>query len=78
MSIETAKLELIQWIVNLKKVDWLEEILAIKENLEKKAPKSYTQDRKPSKLEEGLGAYKGKAWIADDFDEPLEDFKDYM
>ncbi len=25
-----------------------------------------------------LGMAKGKVWIADDFDEPLEDFKDYM
>lgn len=26
----------------------------------------------------GLGIWKGKIWIADDFDAPLEDFKDYM
>jgi prevent-host-death family protein len=25
-----------------------------------------------------LGGLKGKIWIADDFDAPLEDFKDYM
>ncbi|MGV9012371.1 MAG: DUF2281 domain-containing protein [Flavobacteriales bacterium] len=24
------------------------------------------------------GLLKGKIWIADDFDEPLDDFKDYM
>lgn len=24
------------------------------------------------------GALKGKIWMSDDFDEPLEDFKDYM
>ncbi len=24
-----------------------------------------------------LGALKGKIWIADDFDEPLEEFKEY-
>jgi nucleoid DNA-binding protein len=26
----------------------------------------------------GFGALKGTIWMADDFDEPLEDFKDYM
>lgn len=25
-----------------------------------------------------VGSLKGKVWIADDFDEPLEEFKDYM
>ena len=25
-----------------------------------------------------LGFYKGKLWISDDFDGPLEDFKDYV
>lgn len=26
----------------------------------------------------GFGSLKGKIWMSDDFDEPLEDFKDYM
>lgn len=26
----------------------------------------------------GFGIWKDKIWIADDFDEPLEDFKEYM
>lgn len=26
----------------------------------------------------GLGIWKGKIWIADDFDEPLDDFQEYM
>lgn len=25
-----------------------------------------------------FGSTKGKLWMADDFDEPLDDFKDYM
>lgn len=25
-----------------------------------------------------FGSLKGKIWISEDFDEPLEDFKDYM
>ena len=30
------------------------------------------------KLPFGRGCMKGKMWMADDFDAPLEDFKDYM
>jgi len=30
------------------------------------------------KLPYGRGCMKGKMWMADDFDAPLEDFKDYM
>ncbi len=26
----------------------------------------------------GRGAWKGQVWMADDFDAPLDDFKDYM
>ncbi len=26
----------------------------------------------------GFGSMKGKIWMSPDFDEPLEDFKDYM
>lgn len=35
------------------------------------------QMEKPAKRG-GLGIWKGKIWMADDFDEPLEDLKDYM
>ena len=32
----------------------------------------------PQKIRPQFGSAKGKIWISDDFDEPLEDFKDYM
>lgn len=32
----------------------------------------------PPLTERRFGGLKGKIWIADDFDAPLEDFKDYM
>jgi hypothetical protein len=32
----------------------------------------------PQLRERGFGCLKGQIWMADDFDEPLEDFKDYM
>jgi len=43
-----------------------------------------TQDNKPvakiSPIKRPLkrGSAKGKVWISDDFDEPLEDFQEYM
>lgn len=33
---------------------------------------------KPSKATNTRGCMKGKMWMADDFDAPLEDFKEYM
>ena len=32
----------------------------------------------PKKKYRKAGKYKGQMWMSDDFDEPLEDFKDYM
>ncbi len=32
----------------------------------------------PKKKRGALGIWKDKIWISDDFDEPLEDFKEYM
>lgn len=36
------------------------------------------QEAKISKPKAKFGSAKGKLWMAEDFDEPLEDFKDYM
>ena len=32
----------------------------------------------PKRKEPKLGGWEGKIWMADDFDAPLEDFKEYM
>ena len=40
-------------------------------------PKQYT-DKKAAKRISEFGCAKGTFKIADDFDEPLDDFKDYM
>jgi hypothetical protein len=32
----------------------------------------------PVRRKPQLGAWAGKIWVSDDFDEPLEDFADYM
>ena len=37
-----------------------------------------TVRKKPAKLPYGRGCMKGKMWMADDWDEPLEDFREYM
>ena len=36
------------------------------------------QPEKPSKLSYSRGCMKGKMWMSDDFDAPLEDFREYM
>jgi hypothetical protein len=38
-------------------------------------PKAADQEQKK---ERGFGCLKGQIWMAEDFDAPLEDFKDYM
>ena len=50
------------------------EVLHYIEFLIEKQAKNSTQD-KPTKRG-GLGIWKGKIWMSDDFDEPLEDLKD--
>lgn len=38
-----------------------------------------TEEKRPDKPKERkLGLLKGKIFVSDDFDEPLEDLKDYM
>lgn len=49
-----------------------EEIVITKgDRIIKLTPEQPVKNRKP-------GSAKGKVWMSDDFDEPLEDFKDYM
>jgi hypothetical protein len=39
---------------------------------------TFTPKAQEQKKEREFGCAKGQFWMADDFDEPLEDFKDYM
>ena len=41
--------------------------------VEKHSTKNKIENTKPR-----FGSLKGKIWLSDDFDAPLEDFKDYM
>ncbi len=36
------------------------------------------QQKRANRMAELEGKYKGEIWMADDFDEPLEDFAEYM
>ena len=39
---------------------------------------AHKQEAQEPKKERKLGCLKGQIWMAEDFDAPLEDFKDYM
>ncbi len=39
-------------------------------------PIAFREDGTP--IYRRAGAFKGKGWMADDFDEPLDEFKEYM
>jgi hypothetical protein len=36
------------------------------------------KQKRPNRLGELFGSGKGEFWMSDDFDAPMEDFKDYM
>ena len=45
---------------------------------DKKMLKPFTLHSQPTPEEMGFGCMKGKIWMADDFDAPLDDFAEYM
>lgn len=51
------------------------EVLHYIEFLIEKQAKNSTQEKLTKRG--GLGMWKGKIWMSDDFDEPLEDMKEY-
>ena len=54
-----------------------QEVLHYTEFLVEKYGLEKLEAETPKKKREA-GILKGKIWMSDDFDEPLEDFKDYM
>jgi hypothetical protein len=69
MNIETQKLELIEWISRLQNIHIVNEIQNIKQK-EKKPEQESTR-----KFGSGKHIF---TYVADDFNEPLDDFKEYM
>lgn len=54
------------------------EVLHYVEFLSERYAKAEVNDLVSKKKRGGLGSLKGKIWMADDFDAPLEDLKEYM
>ncbi len=69
MNIEAEKLELIDWISNLKDHRLVQKILLLKKDAEK-------SDALPRR--EFGGGKHFFTYIAEDFNKPLDDFKEYM
>lgn len=70
MSSEVEKSEILNWIQKLKDSELIHRIFILKKESERK-------DNVKSKRKAGDGKYL-ISYIADDFDAPLDDFKDYM
>ena len=68
MNLDAEKSELINWITKLKDYNLLGQILLLKK-------KSEAEKKVPRKFGEGKHIF---SYIADDFNGPLDDFKDYM
>ncbi len=68
MSVEAQKLEVIEWILKVKDASTIKEIMKIKNT---------TSMPKPGvrKFGGGKGIF---TYVAEDFDEPLPEFKEYM
>jgi hypothetical protein len=64
--------------VSILPTTYCPEVLDFIETLKTNRQSVPPQPEQPSKLPFGRGCMKGKMWIADDFDAPLEDFKEYM
>ena len=57
---------------------WRNHLIRVKAELEPvEAKPDQTRSGDPDPLK-GFGCLRGKIWISPDFDEPLDDFKDYM
>lgn len=54
------------------------EVLHYVEFLSEKYKKNKAEAELPKKKRGGLGVLRGKIWMAEDFDEPLEEMKEYM
>ena len=70
MNVDAQKLELIEWILKLRDAWTIKEIMKIKE---------ITPARKAKNNSRKFGGGKHIfTYVAEDFDEPLEDFREYM
>jgi hypothetical protein len=68
MSVEAQKLEIIEWVLKLKDVSAIKEVMKVK-NVHR------SKKRGTRKFGSGKNIF---TYVADDFDAPLPDFKGYM
>ncbi len=73
MMIETAILKNVEKLPESVKQAVLDYIEFLVNRYTQETPKTEKAAKRG-----GLGIWKGKIWMSDDFDEPLEDLKDYM
>ena len=72
---EALKLELIRWILSLKKKDLLEKVLKMKAQLDEESILPQNTNHPTRTFGGGKGIF---TYISGDFDAPLEDFNEYM
>ncbi len=77
MTIETEILEMVSRMPESVKQEILHYAKYLFENYSQTEPEQADVEQ-PKKKRGGFGILKGKIWMADDFDEPLEDLKEYM
>ncbi|MBY0435618.1 MAG: DUF2281 domain-containing protein [Cyclobacteriaceae bacterium] len=75
MNIELEKSEIVSWIRQLKDIDLIEKIKSLKLDSEKKSINNSSASRQTRKFGDGKHII---TYVADDFNEPLDDFKEYM
>ena len=71
-----TKLDLIEWIASLDRPEWVNRLWQLKETLQQE--QGTAGKEKVKRVRRGLGLYEGKIVMSEDFDEPLEDFQNYM
>ena len=73
MNIQGKKLEILDWIMHINDLDILKKIETILISSKSKMTSNQVNENVPE-----YGLFKGKIHMTSDFDEPLEDFKEYM
>ena len=58
--------------------DFVDFVIDRKTKVQNDSVEKKIQAQKEILPEGGFGCLKGKIWMSEDFDEPLDDFKDYM
>ena len=71
--IQPAILEMLETLPEAQQTEGLHYIEFLSERYTEKNERATSLNEKRG----GFGIWKGKVWMSDDFDEPLEDMKDY-